>query len=227
MSNNSKHTTNIDGDVEKVINIDHPQRVFFGTKPVICPTCQNENEPRTQFCPECGTELLFTCPRCGDKTYIGANNCAGCGKSISKIKSDIRVAQSIRRGENKEVSYTFYTPSGTIVVREDLADDEYVVFSEGGTTFYKDDIEDAVGNVFLTNRRIVILGSEAEKPRRFERNYSYPLNQISRIEIEIKKYLLFRESFLEIIWDGKVRKFCLPEKVIKTWANAIDELKNS
>jgi hypothetical protein len=225
MPKDSKYTTNIGGDVDKVVNIDHPQRVFFGKKPIICPKCQNENEPHTQFCPECGTELLFTCPLCGDKTYLGANNCAGCGKSISKIKKDIEMAQTIRRGENKEISYTYHTSYETTVVREDLAIDEYILLKESGITFYKDDLEDAVGDVFLTNRRIIILGSEANRPRVFSRNYSYPLSKVTHVDIKTEKYLLFRESFLEMIWDGKVRKFSLPEKILKTWANAIIELK--
>lgn len=225
MSDDPKRTTNI-GKAEKVITIGKAEGdVIIGTKPIICPLCQNQNDTKAKFCLECGTSLLFECPICHTNTYITAKNCSGCGRSISKIRNEIIIAKSVRAGENKEVSYTFYTPSDTITVREDLADNEYVVLSEGGITLYKDDLEDAVGNVFLTNRRIIVLGSEAEKPRRFERNYSYPLHQISRIETETKKYLLFRESFLHIVWDGKARKFCLPEKVIATWANAIYELK--
>jgi hypothetical protein len=226
MSDESKRITHIN-KAEKVINIGSAEDVIIGTKPIICPSCQNQNDPKAKFCPECGTSLLFECPICQAKTYITAKNCSGCGRSVSKIRNEINIAQSIRVGENKEISYTFYTPSGIITVREDLADNEYVVLSEGGITFYKDDTEDAFGNVFLTNRRIIILGSEFEKPRRFTRNYSYPLHQISRIETETKKYLLFRESFVQIIWDGKVRKFCLPERIVKTWASAIYELKQN
>jgi len=81
-------------------------KVTFSTKPIVCPKCKYENEPRTEFCPACGTALMFQCPICESKTYLGAKFCSGCGDEIALIKKRIEQAEATR-GTERELGFRF------------------------------------------------------------------------------------------------------------------------
>jgi len=191
----------------------------------VCPKCQFENSPKAKFCSECGTSLVFKCPICSSESPLDAKFCSGCGKAISMIQKDIETAQKIGGESNRELSYTYDTRNNsnyhdsTHHVREVLAIDEYVLLKESRVFFYKGDVLDVVGDLYLTNRRILILGSDIDQV--FERNYSYPLKDIKQVDKKTDKVLFFTKHYLQIITDGKLRKFCVPERALENWINTI------
>ncbi len=202
--------------VDKQINAD---KVSIGTKPITCPQCQCENPPKARFCSECGASLVFKCPVCNSETPLGSKFCSGCGKAISSIERDIEIAQKAG-GVLKELSYTWRTRYDTHTVRETLAIDEYVLLKESGVYLFKDDIPDANGDLYLTNRRLLILGYEVNMNVLWV-NYSYPLKDISHVEMKTETFLFFTKHYLRIITEGRLRKFNLPEREAKIWADTV------
>lgn len=198
-------------------------KVTFGTKPVICPKCKNENPPRTEFCPECGTALLYKCPICESKTYVGAKFCSGCGDEIALIAKRIKDTEK-KRGATRELVYKFRSkainpinPIDHLTATDDdsrytLEIDEYVVKKEGNTKYYNGDknIEDAIGELYLTNKKLIFLGCDTKyKITPYE--MIYPLKEISEISQFTEKFLFgsMNLNFLKILWKGQIRRFYL------------------
>lgn len=66
-----------------------------------CPKCKKENPPSTRFCFNCGTQLVRTCPECGQETSLVATGfCGNCGYNYdvaaqrARLKSEIENASS-------------------------------------------------------------------------------------------------------------------------------------
>lgn len=52
---------------------------------MLCPHCNEEHSPSTQYCPKTGrllTSVLPTCPNCGNQIRPGIRFCANCGKPL-------------------------------------------------------------------------------------------------------------------------------------------------
>lgn len=52
---------------------------------MLCPHCNEEHSPSTQYCPKTGrllTSVLPTCPNCGSEIRPGIRFCANCGKPL-------------------------------------------------------------------------------------------------------------------------------------------------
>lgn len=202
--------------VDKQINA---EKISIGTKPIVCLQCHYENPPKAKFCSECGTSLMFKCPICQSETVLGSKFCSGCGKAISSIQKDIEIAQKAG-GANKELSFSWHTRYDNHSEREVLAVDEYVLLKQENVFLYKDDIPDTIGELYLTNRRLIILGYE-HSSRVFGRNYSYPLKDTTHAGIKKEKVLFSTNYYLQIIHEGRVRNFLMPETTAKTWATTI------
>lgn len=215
-------------------------KVTFGTKPVICPKCKNENPPGTEFCPECGTALLFLCPICESKTYLGAKFCSGCGEEVTSITKRIKEAEK-KRGTERELVYRFrskainpFNPIDHLAATDDdarytLAVDEYVVKKESSIKYYNGDknIEDAVGELYLTNKKIIFLGCDTKfKITPYE--MIYPLKDVTEVSEFAEKYLFGSMSlnFIRILWKGQIRRFYVNAQAnTSAWVEAIMKQK--
>ncbi len=60
-----------------------------------CPKCQSENPEKAKFCIECGNQMEFHCPKCGEKllqicpkcgaeNLPGDNFCDQCGHNLEE-----------------------------------------------------------------------------------------------------------------------------------------------
>jgi hypothetical protein len=215
-------------------------KVTFGTKPITCPKCQNENAPRTEFCPECGTALMYKCPVCESKTYLGAKFCSGCGDEIALITKRIKEAEK-KRGTERELVYNFRSrainpinPIDHLMSTEDdarytLGLDESVVKKETNIKFYNGDkkIEDAIGELYLTNKKLIFLGCDTQnKITPYE--MVYPLKDISEVSQITEKYLFgsVNLSYVKILWKGQIRRFFISTQAnTLTWVEAIKKQK--
>jgi hypothetical protein len=215
-------------------------KITYGTKPVICPKCDNENPPRTEFCPECGTALLFKCPFCESKTYLGAKFCSGCGEEIKLITKQIKDAEK-HRGTERELVYRFRSkainpidPIDHLTATDDdarytLAVHEYVVKKEGNVKYYNGDknIEDAIGELYLTNKKLVFLGCDT-KYRITPYEMAYSLKDISEVSQFVEKFLFGSVSlnFIKILWNGQIRRFYVNTQAnTSAWIDAIKKQK--
>jgi len=215
-------------------------KITFGTKPVICPKCQNENPPRTEFCPECGTALMFKCPMCESKTYLGAKFCSGCGEEITLIAKRIKEAEK-KRGTEREIVFRFRSKAINPIdpidhltatdsdARYTLGLDEFVVMKESNIKYYNGDknIEDAIGDLLLTNKSLVFLGCDIKyKIHPYE--MVYPLKDVTEVSEFAEKFLFGSMSlnFIKILWKGQVRRFYVNAQAnTPTWVNAIRKQK--
>jgi len=59
-----------------------------------CSQCQHENSEAAQFCEECGTKLIRTCPGCGHEVSPTAKFCPACGTRLLVASSQLSVASS-------------------------------------------------------------------------------------------------------------------------------------
>lgn len=222
---NQKVNTQLNADK---INID--------LKPITCPNCQHGNPAKAKFCAECGTSLIFKCPLCNSETPLGAKFCSGCGKEIKKIISEIKEAKVKRGSAERELVYDFRskpfnpfsladqltTTRGNARITIDI--DEYVARQEGGVGFYKGGgyKKEAEGILYLTNKRLIFLGRDAESGISSYAN-PYPLNEISEVSMQSDKVLFLTASYLKIIWSGNVRKFSFArENVTESWVESIN-----
>lgn len=218
--------------VERQINAD---KVSIGVTPIICPKCQYENEPKSKFCSECGTSLTFKCPVCETECYLGAKFCSGCGNEINKLQARIKEAQS-KRGEERELVYYYKEkPIDRFNIfelaslerrasRVTLDIDEYVVKQEDGVKVYKGNSyqEEAVGCLYLTNKRLLLLGCEP-KWQIQSIEWSYPLNEITDVGSATENVLFMSLSYLKILYIGKIRRFSVKEGRIQSWVGSIRE----
>jgi hypothetical protein len=225
--------------VERQINAD---KVSIGVTPIICPKCHFENQPKSKFCSECGISLTFKCPVCETESYLGAKFCSGCGNEINKIQQNIKIAQS-KHGEQRELEYHFREkpPSGgnalyaiynnldpdlKRVARVTLDIDEYVYLQQGDNiSVYKGSSSkpDAIGALYLTNKRLLFLGTEPEF-HVGSIEWSYPLKEITGVSIDNSKALFMSMSYLKVLYLGKVRKFTVTENTIPSWVASIQKL---
>lgn len=214
-------------------------KVTFGTKPIVCPNpkCKNENEPRTEFCPECGTALMFKCPICESRTYLGAKFCSGCGDEVALIKKSITDSE----GTVREIVFKFRSrainpinPIDHLMSTDDdarytLGLNESVVKKETNAKFYNGDknIEDAIGELFLTNKKLIFLGCDTQnKITPYE--MVYPLKDITDVSQITEKYLFgsINLSYVKILWKGQVRRFFVTTQAnTQTWVEAIKKQK--
>lgn len=54
---------------------------------IICPNCQEKNDPSMQFCQSCGTKLQAECPSCHAKVKPGQKFCTACGTNLMQKNS--------------------------------------------------------------------------------------------------------------------------------------------
>jgi RNA polymerase subunit RPABC4/transcription elongation factor Spt4 len=47
-----------------------------------CPACLKPIERGNAVCASCGRQLTTLCPYCGGSTFVGAQNCDACGKTL-------------------------------------------------------------------------------------------------------------------------------------------------
>src|SRR3712207_6812588 len=59
-----------------------------------CLQCQAENPERDRFCEDCGAQLEFKCPHCGEAATPGKKFCAACGGSLVRAPAASRPAPS-------------------------------------------------------------------------------------------------------------------------------------
>src|SRR3712207_27919 len=59
-----------------------------------CLQCQAENPERDRFCEDCGAQLEFKCPHCGEAATPGKKFCAACGGSLAAAPAIARPAPS-------------------------------------------------------------------------------------------------------------------------------------
>ncbi|MGN0807751.1 MAG: zinc ribbon domain-containing protein [Candidatus Coproplasma sp.] len=50
-----------------------------GEKPIVCPACGKENQPKNNFCDGCGAQLFKLCPKCGARQEADDVFCGNCG----------------------------------------------------------------------------------------------------------------------------------------------------
>ncbi len=65
----------------------HPnqQNSNLSTNPIACSKCNQQIQPGSKFCPQCGEKIsggLF-CTACGEKTLPDARFCSKCGAQIN------------------------------------------------------------------------------------------------------------------------------------------------
>lgn len=51
-----------------------------------CPNCQQENQPHTRFCGNCGQSLTVKCTFCGTENSLGIKFCQQCGNELGTAK---------------------------------------------------------------------------------------------------------------------------------------------
>lgn len=219
---------------QKVNNQFNADKINVELKSIVCPNCQQGNPPKAKFCSECGTSLLFKCPICNSETPLGGKFCSGCGKEISKIYNDIEEAQRRRGGAERELIFQYRTkprnaldPVSYLITskyesRMTLEIDEYVMKQETGVVYFSGSSSTKVadGNLYLTNKRLIFLGCDAED-HIVSYDDAYPFSEISNVNDETIKILFLGVSLLKIVWKGKTKKFSLPTDMAKLWADTI------
>lgn len=211
-------------------------KINIGLKSITCPNCQHGSPAKAKFCAECGTSLIFNCPLCNSDTPLGSKFCSGCGKEIKKIILEIETAKIKRGSAERELVYEFRSkPFNPLSISDQLSTirgnarmtldiDEYVQIKEDYVDFYKGGgyKKEADGCLYLTNKRLIFLGREAERGVLSYEN-PYPLKEISEVSVQVDKILFITSSYVKIIWNGNVRKFSFgSEEMAKTWVEAIN-----
>ena len=202
--------------VDTQLNAD---KINVELKPITCPECKHGNPAQAKFCSECGTSLLFKCPICKEETPVGAKFCLGCGIEISKADEKIKLAEKMRGGSTRELSFTYrgfvynklnplsYLAADRRTLRFALDIDEYVIKEENSVLLCKGDSSNPSweGYLYLTNKRIILLGFEPTD--RIDSNVCiYPIKDISEINYNYQKGLLGASRNLNFMWEGKLRK---------------------
>jgi hypothetical protein len=67
-----------------------------------CLQCQFDNHDTAQFCEECGSRLIRTCPGCGHEVSPRANFCLECGTRLTEASRSPGPSQTDRQRLQRE-----------------------------------------------------------------------------------------------------------------------------